>query len=105
MRIIGYGDENAIISIGASQKGDFAPRGASLLMNIRASTGEILLQKEVATVGIFERVSMVFGAFHLAEYGAGGVRLLHAITAVIISLLPFIGMALWFLRRRQIPEK
>lgn len=106
IRIYGYGDRNSIISIRASRSIDLAPRGSSLLVNIRASTGEILLQRKLENAGIFEKISMALASFHFAEYGGRWVRRIHAITAITISLLPMIGMMIWFLRRRRVrPHK
>jgi uncharacterized iron-regulated membrane protein len=101
IRVIGYGDANTIVSVKASRKGDLAPNGTSLRLNIRASTGEVLYKKEISKVGIFERISLALASFHLAEYGGKGIRSLHAITAVLVSLIPFLGMGMWFLRRRR----
>ena len=101
MRIIGYGDRNAIISVRASRPGDLGANNSGLLVNIRASTGEILLKREVDKAGVFERISVALTAFHVASYGGAGIRRLHAITALIISLMPYIGMAIWFLRRQR----
>ena len=101
IRVIGYGDANTIVSIKASRKGDLAPNGTSLRLNIRASTGEVLYKEEISKVGIFERISLALASFHLAEYGGKGIRSLHAITAVLVSLIPFLGMGMWFLRRRR----
>ena len=48
-----------------------------------------------------EHSYLALAAFNFAEYGGPPVRPLQAITALAISLLPFIGMAMWFLRRRR----
>ena len=101
LRILSYGDRNSIVSIRASHAGDIAPQGSSLLLNIRASTKEVVLQKQISNDGIFERLAMAFSAFHLASYGGNGVRALHAITALFVSVLPIVGMGIWYLRRRR----
>ena len=101
MRILGYGDRNAIVGIRASRTGDLAPNGTSLVLNIRASTGEIVVERELAKSGPFERISMALAAFHFAQYGGSVIRPIHAITALAISLIPALGMAMWFFRRQK----
>ena len=101
MRILGYGDRNAIVGIRATRPGDLAPDGSSLIINIHASTGEILIRRTLAEAGFFERTSAALAAFHFAEYGGHPVRAIHAVTALAISALPIVGMAMWILRRRR----
>ena len=96
-----FGDENAIVTIRANKPGALSPDAAGLVLSFRAQTGELLFHEETAEAGIFRQISMALTAFHFAEYGPPWVRLLHAISAMIVAVLPFIGLAIWLTRRRR----
>ncbi|MGH0032569.1 MAG: PepSY-associated TM helix domain-containing protein [Myxococcota bacterium] len=99
VRILGYGDAAAVVSIAGERDGDLAP--SSLLLNLRATTGEVLLEKNVESLGPFERTNQALHALHYGHYRSLPLRVLHAAASLAIGVLPLLGIALWALRRRR----
>jgi len=101
IRVIGFGDRDAIVSVRASRQHDLAPRGASLVMNFRAVTSEVLFVRRLDNMGIFERFNTAMIALHVADFDKPAIRTLYAAASVVLALLPILGVVMWVLRRRD----
>ena len=101
IRVFGFGDRNAIVSVYASRSGDLAPRGASLLMNFRAMTNDAIQVRRIDKMGIFERLYLTMVALHVADFDEPAIRMLYAGASAGLLLLPILGIATWVLRRRD----
>jgi len=105
VRVIGFGDRDAIVSVRASRQNDLAPRGGSLLMNFRAATNDVLFVRKIDDMGVFHRFNTAMVALHIADFDGLGVRMFYAGASVALILLAILGAVIWVLRRRdRLPE-
>lgn len=101
VRVIGFGDRDAIVSVRASRQNDLAPRGASLVMHFRAVTNDVINVRRMDDMGIFERFHAAMVALHVADFDEPAIRMLYAGACVALILLPILGAVMWVLRRRD----
>jgi len=101
VRVIGFGNRNAIVSVYASRPGDLAPKGTSLIMNSRAVTQEVISVRSIDDAGVFQRFRAALDALHIADFNPPVIRILYVVASVALTLLPILGMAIWLLRRRD----
>jgi hypothetical protein len=101
IRVIGFGDRNAIVSVYASRPGDLAPKGTSLIMHFRAVTQDVIGVRSIEDMGMFQRFRAALDALHIADFEELLIRILYAIASVALTLLPILGIVIWVLRRRD----
>ena len=101
VRVIGFGDRNAIVSVRLSRQHDLAPRGSSLVMNFRVAENNVILTRSWDDMGIFERFNSAMIALHIADFDQLAIRTLYALASVVVVLLPILGFVMWALRRRD----
>jgi hypothetical protein len=100
VRVIGFGNRNAIVSVYASRPGDLAPKGTSLIMSFRAVTQDVISVSSIDDMGLFQRFRAALDALHIADFDPPVIRILYAVASVALTLLPILGIVIWFLRRR-----
>jgi len=105
IRIMGYGDRDAVVSVRATRPWSFAPSNMSLITNFHAGTGEVLWQKSLEDYGPFYRMYLAMYAFHAANDARKGVRVLYIAVTIAFALMPLLGLAMWALRTRKVPGR
>ena len=101
VRVIAFGDRNAIVVVYASRPGDLVPRGTSLIMSFRAATQRVISIRRTDDMGVFQRLRAAMDALHFADFDAPVVRILYAGAGFALILLPILGIVMWVLRRRD----
>jgi len=99
VRVVGFGERNAIVSVYASRPGDLVPKGTSLIMNFRAVTNEVLNTRRIDEMGLFERFRAAIVALHVANFDSMAIRIIYAGASIALILLPILGTVIWFSRR------
>jgi hypothetical protein len=100
IRVLGFGDRNAMVSVYASRPGDLAPKGTSLIMHFRAVTQDVIGVRSIDDMGMFQRFRTALDALHVADFDPPVIRILYAVASVALTLLPILGIVIWFLHRR-----
>ena len=101
VRVIAFGDRNAIVVVYASRPGDLVPRGTSLIMSFRAATQRVISIRRTDDMGVFQRLRAAMDALHFADFDAPVIRILYAGASFALILLPILGIVMWVLRRRD----